>query len=157
MSFVTESRLAGLLDLGICLPTTTLQAGDWIIAATVPLPAGMQFTFRKLNLTLLDGSVNGAVVNLADPTNVVLNPNYSLAYCGFIKDFEATTNPSAAQFVGSKNDVVVGNDAGIFERDSTLDDLIVTTPGNYSFVVVNNCQDIDLRLLITGQVRVDVT
>jgi len=157
MGYINQSQLDRIIDLPVALPMAKIQAADWLIVATVHLPTSMQLTYRWLCLQVVEASRNGVALNIDDqclPVNLQLtNPNRGLAYIGILENYAINTSPNALSFVGTAVDLVIATSIGVTTRDHTLADLVITTPGDYSFVLVNNCKDIDLKVLVNGMIR----
>jgi len=158
MAYLTESKLASVLDLPVSLSATELKMGDWLLLSTVRIVQPMLLTVRYLNIQLL--STNVDVTKIANVNKIY--GNLGLCYVALRRDYTSGT-PGAPGAV----ETLVANDLGITARD-TASPLFVTVPGTYSWLVANNMKadatsaiststSIDFKLSITGQVRLDLS
>lgn len=158
MAYLTESKLASVLDLPVSLASTELKMGDWLLMSTVRIVQPMLLTVRYLNIQLLSCNVD---VN--DIANV--NKTYgNLGLCFVALRLDYTSgNPGLPGAV----ETLVANDLGITARN-TASPLLITVPGTYSWLVANNMKadatssiststSIDFKLCITGQARLDMS
>jgi len=160
MAYITDSVLRNTIDVPISLPGTRVTANAWLVVATVPISGSTTAEFRFMLLQLLDAIRNNVVITLNDACNPVsiglVNNNRGLAYLGIVKDIVGNSiDPATVQFVGTVADVISVSTQGVVVRDESAPSLIIDAPGNYSFVIINNCVDVDLRLLVSGVLRVN--
>jgi hypothetical protein len=168
MALLAENDLEQVMDLPVSLSATKVLREEWIIVASIQLFEPMRFTLRWLQLQLLevinpftDGTIivepnsDGQCVFPAEDITVI-NPSYGLAYLALYRGFVAANDPNlqAPQepplFVGA----VDATAAAIAVR--SLDPVVYATAGLYSFVLVNNTTNRDLRLTANGSVRVEL-
>lgn len=165
---LTLQELESIVDLPVSLPMTLVRADDWLVVASVKLVAGQTLTFSQMNLTVIDASQAGVVLPLGNQCNQfnikLINNSYGIAYIGIAKDYSSSTDPSTVTWVGSASDVISASSVGVYTRSASAPALEITEPGDYSFVVVNNCAtntsstttdiyNVDLRLVVSAQVR----
>ena len=164
MSYLTDSMLRNINDVPVALPATRLTANTWLVVATIQLSSRVTANFGWLQLQLLDAIAqsDGSTVDLTSQTVVAdvatHNTNYGLAYIGIGKDLASTSiDPATLQFIGTVEDVLTLSSKGVVTRSMTAAQLEITAAGTYSFILVNNCVDVDLRLAVTGVVRVNAS
>lgn len=166
MSFLTDSQLDNQLDLPVSSPTILLEQQDWIIVASVKISSPAQMVLRWIQLQLVelvnpltDGSTvvtpNSQGLCVFPSSDVVLtNSDYGLAYLGLYFGF----TPSVSPWIQSLQEppLTVGG-VGATAPAIAIRSLIPTTyvtPGMYSFVLVNNTQNYNLKLTVNGQSRI---
>jgi len=167
--FVTLEQLDGIIDIPISCPITEIMAADWLVVSTIKIQAAEKLKYRYLSLQVVDASVDGVAVPLNDGCNPVtikrINQSYGLAYVGIAKDYSPSEDPSTITWVGTAADVVSATSSGVYTRDLTATTLEIAEAGNYSFVLVNNCQidaesglttNVDLRVVVSGSVRLEL-
>jgi len=158
MAYLTESKLASVLDLPVCLSSTELKMGDWLLVSTVKIVQPMLLTVRYLNIQLLSCTVD--VTKIANVNKIY--GNLGLCYVALRPDY-ASGSPGLPGAV----ETLVAADLGITARN-TAAPLLITIPGTYSWLVANNMKaeatstiptstSIDFKLSITGQVRLDLS
>jgi len=158
MAYLTESKLASVLDLPVSLSSTEIQQGDWLLISTVKIVSPMLLTMRYLNIQLLAANVD---INQITNTNKIYG-NLGLVYVALRLNY-ASGSPGEP---GALETLVV-SDYGITARD-TASPLLITTPGYYSWLVANNMKAdtassipastaINFKLVVTGQVRLDLS
>lgn len=160
MAYLTESRLDGVMDMPIALPSTNLQQGDWLVMSSIQVLQPMVLTYKFLNLNILSSPI--------DPTQVVaanlIFGNLGIVYVALWLNYVQGTSPGSSGAI----DVVTATDIGTFSRDVT-NVVTLTQPGLYTWLVANNCQpsddptaiidpsiSIDFVLSVTGQARLDL-
>lgn len=163
MSYLTDNMLRNVIDVPVALPATRVSANKWIVISTIKVANQVKAEFNWLLLQLLEAidPKDETVLDLNDSCNPadigLINSNYGLAYVGIVKDLSGSSlNTNTLQFIGTTNDVLTISNRGVVQRDPTTV-LTIDTPGNYSFVLVNNCSEIDLRLLTAGMIRVNAS
>lgn len=150
---MTESKLSSIVDLPVALPSTTLKQGAYLVIASVKLIAGQRLTLRSLNLHLQESPVDTTLIDL---TNKVL-PSLGLVYVVLRRDY-TTGSPGGTGAL----DVLKTDTVGLVARPTTA--LVVTAPGNYSLICVNNAQastssavssaiPLDFKVVVNGQLR----
>ena len=153
MAYLTESKLSSVVDLPLALPSTLLKQGNFVVAASVKLVAGQRLTLRSLNLHLQEAPVDTTLIDL---TNKVLT-SLGLIYVVLRRDY-SVGNPGSSGAL----DVLKADNLGLFTRTTTP--LVLTAPGNYSLICVNNMQastsspvssaiPLDFRVVVNGQLR----
>ena len=158
MSYLTESKLASVLDLPVSLSSTELKMGDWLLVSTVEIVQPMLLTVRYLNIQLL--WCNAGVAKIANVNKIY--GNLGLCYVALRRDYT-----SGSPGLPGAVETLVASDLGITARN-TAAPLFVTVPGTYSWLVANNMKadatsniststSIDFKLSITGQVRLDLS
>lgn len=169
MSYLTEENLANILDIPVSLPVTEIKAADWIVVATIQVSGSQMLQFRLLNLHLVGALVGGIPLALNDHCNPVtikrINSSYGVAYIGIAKNYSGADDPTTITWQGTSADIISATSEGVYVRDLAAATLSLTDPGNYSFVLVNNCEasltdssssqtyNVDLRLCVAGQAR----
>ena len=157
MGYLTESAIANVLDMPVTLPATELQMGDWIIVSTVKVIEPQQLTFRWLDLQILSASVDIDDISAA---NLIFG-NLGLVYVALRRDYTSGSPGETGAL-----DVLTADELELVSRD-TSDILTFVTPGNYSWIIANNCQpsssstistsvSIDFRVAVTGQARLEL-
>jgi hypothetical protein len=157
MGYLTENKLKNTVELPIALPATLLKQGDWVVVSTVKLVAPQRLSLRALTLQMLESTVD--IADIATANKVV--PNLGLAYFVLRKDYV-----SGAPGTSGALDYLKLDDIGAVSRSTVP--TIVTTPGNYSIICVNNMQastsstiststSIDFKILMTGQFRLELS
>jgi hypothetical protein len=129
MPYITYNKLSNTLDVPINLPATEIDMGDWLLIATVQVTAPAQLTYRVMNLNFL--SSDFALANIASQNLIV--PNFGLCYVGLFYNY-TSGDPSTLAAL----DVLSSSSLGVTTR--TAAPLIITTPGTYSWIAVNNVQ-----------------
>lgn len=155
MAFLTEQYLNSVLDLPVALPTMDIVAGDWVVIATVSVSAPQKLVYDYVNLQIVSSSVNLSQIAAAN----LIAPGLGLAYLGIFQNYNGTPPNTLTAL-----DVLSVSNLGVVQR--TASPLNITSPGNYSVVIVNNCQfsadssaslpastSIDFLLQVTGQFR----
>jgi len=157
MSYLTETKLESIIDLPVALPSTEMVMGDWLVFASIKLFQPHRLRYRMLNLQLHSSNVD--IADISSPN--LIYANLGLAYVVLRLDYT-----SGDPGLGGALDTLIVSEAGIVSRDITSE-LILTTPGLYSWVIANNCQSdststipasdsINLRLSVTGQIRMEL-
>ena len=156
MAFLTENQLSNTLDLPIALPATDLRMGGWIAVATVYIAAPMQLTYQFANVQIISSSVDNTKITSGNKSY----GNLGLVYLALRPNYTGGS-PGAAGGI----DAVVATDVGVFSRDTSTS-VVITTPGNYTWLVASNMQpstdsspllppstSIDFRVAVSGVVR----
>jgi hypothetical protein len=148
MPYLTDKQLNDVLDLPVSLPASQLKADTWLVLASVRLVSPQKLTYRHLQLQLLDFTANGDIV-YSDSAR-------GLVYVAIFKDYDVSQRPGGANSPvipqGSNQDLIVASDVGIISRDQSIP-LDLTASGDYSFVIVNNTTNVELRAAVNGQIR----
>lgn len=153
MAFLTEAALANIVDLPVALPATEIKQGDWLVVASVKIVEPMRLEYRYATLSLYASSVS---LGQIDASNLVLG-SLGLVYLALRRDY-AGEQPGAS----SALDIVALTAQGSYARPGNA--VILTTPGTYSWIVVNNTRpsntsainpavDITFRVGVTGSAR----
>lgn len=166
---LTLEELNSVIDLPISMPTTFVHSGDWLVVASFNLLEGQTLLYKDMNLTVLKASIDSVDLALGNQCNQfnikLVNNSYGIAYIGIAKDFSSTTDPQSVTWVGSASDVISASSVGTYVRASSATQLEITAPGNYSVVLVNNCEsttnttttsplyNVDLSMIVTSQIR----
>ena len=166
---LTLEELNSVIDLPISMPTTFVHSGDWLVVASFNLLEGQTLLYKDMNLTVLKASIDGVDLALGNQCNQfninLVNNSYGIAYIGIAKDFSSTTDPQSVTWIGSASDVISAGSVGTYTRSSSATQLEITQPGNYSVVLVNNCEstttttttsplyNVDLSMIVTSQIR----
>lgn len=156
MGFLTESKLANVIDMPVSLPTTEIKQGDWLVIASVKITAPQRLRMRFLNFRLVSADVDIADITASNK----ISGSLGLAYVALRRDYQSGSPGTAGAL-----EVLQINDLGLVERPT--DETIYVTPGVYSWIVANNMQpsdestiptstEINLRLAVTGQVRLEL-
>jgi hypothetical protein len=156
-SFVTESYLERRHAVPIALALTMIKQGDWLLIAALRLTSTTTLTYNFLQLQMVDTVLQQATAvagsdPCADVPPVLINPTLGVAYVAIFKSFNINIDPSTLSHMGTNVDVVSISEPGISLRDTTQPPLVIAEAGDYSFVLVNNTTNYDLRLAVTGQV-----
>jgi hypothetical protein len=164
MAFVFEDRLLSLFDLPVQLPQTQVPAGGWLAVATVKLDEGQTLDLRWLQIYV--AAVEN--VNANDPCGAVgrsvINPDFlpgSLAALFLIKDWVPGSDPwtqTVLETLLCPSDYALASDATvpiISVRNMTAP-LQISTPGIYTFVILNNSVNRNVSITVDGAVTVDV-
>lgn len=157
MPYLTENKLNSVVDLPFALPATTLKQGTVLIVGTLKVATAQRLTLRTLYLQLLESPVD---TGLLDVSNRVL-ASLGLLYVVLRKDY-TTGNPGASGAL----EVLKCDAPGLVARAGTP--LVLTAPGNYSLICVNNMQAstsssvspavaLDFKVLVTGQARLELS
>ncbi len=158
MAYLTETKLQNVLDIPVSLSATEIMQGDWLIVASTKVVSPMVLTVRYLSLQLLSSNIDTTRIS---SVNYVYG-NLGLVYLVLRRDY-TTGNPGATGAL----ETLIATSTGIFTRD-TASPLVISTPGIYSWIAVNNMKadatsliststSIDFRLCITGQARIDLS
>lgn len=168
---LTTQALESVIDLPVSMPLTFVRADNWLIVASFRVLPGQSVTFRNMNLTVVDASIDGVVLPLGNQCNqfniALVNNSYGLAYIGLVKDYSSSTDPQTVTWSGTASDVISATSVGLFTRSQDAEGLVISEAGDYSFVVVNNCAvspsssttqlfNVDLRLIVSSQVRLNL-
>lgn len=156
MGFLTESKLANVIDMPISLPTTEIKQGDWLVIASVKITTPQRLLMRFLNLKLVSATVDVADIS---SVNKVFG-NLGLAYVALRRDYQ-----SGSPGVAGGLEILQVEEIGLVERPTTQ--AVYATPGIYSWIIANNMQpddasdiptstEINFRLAATGQVRLEL-
>lgn len=166
MALLTEAHLSKRHSVPVSLALTLLKKGDWIVLNTVKLSATMTFSFRFLQLQCTDIAVEGAssgtvtpggTCDCNDPDPVLINPSNGLAYVAIYRNYTVNTDPVSLTAVGTSVDLVsVTEAASIASRDLTKPELILQETANFTFLLVNNTSNADLRLSVNGEVTISL-
>jgi hypothetical protein len=116
----------------------------------------MRLLYRFLNLQLHTSSVDIADISAVNK----VSGNLGYAYVALRRDYSAG-NPGAAGAI----EVLNISQIGLVERNNV--ETVFATPGRYSWIIANNMQpssssviptstDINFRLSVTGQVRLEL-
>jgi hypothetical protein len=159
MAYLTENKLANVIDIPVSLSATELKQGDWLLVASAKITQPMTLTVRYMSLQLLACNIG---ITHIDTSNLVY-PNLGIAYLALRKDYVGG-NPGSQGALESLS----ATDLGIFTRNINVP-IILSTPGVYSWLIVNNTQasstntaippstSIDLKLCVTGQTRLSLS
>jgi hypothetical protein len=159
MAYLTENQLGNMMDIPIALSSTDLRMGDWVVVAATKIVSPMRLTYKLCNLV-----VSASTVDPEDITNGnKLYGNLGLVYLTLRKDYISGSPGEAGGL-----DALVATDLGIFSRNTALE-VVITTPGVYSWIIANNCQastdatpvipastSIDFRVSVTGTARLEL-
>ena len=157
MSYLTEAKLASIVDVPVALPATEIRQGDWLVFASIKLVPPQQLRFRFLNLQLLSASVATADIENGN----LIYGNLGFAYVVLRRDYLSGSPGSSGAL-----DTLIITQTGVVARDLT-NEMTFDTPGTYSWILANNCKansataiptytSIDFRISVTGQVRLEL-
>lgn len=170
MPYLTQDQLDQQLDLPVQLPLTDLPADQWLVVSTFEINTPQAFSLRWLQLHLIAqsavGSTGGAVVVTPDssgncvfpaqgPSLVV--PTLGLVYVGLYSNFN-TLQPPALQ-AAQEAPLYIPYNAALLPPQYAIRSLTPTaysSPGVYSFVIVNNTLNQLQSVAVSGQVRVNL-
>jgi hypothetical protein len=158
MPYLTEHKLASIMDLPVSLSSTEIRQGDWLLIATVKIVQPMALIVRYLNIQLLSSNIDVARVSNSNK----IYGNLGLAYVALRLNYTG-----GSPGLPGATETLVATDLGITARDVSTP-LIISVPGTYSWVVANNMAadtsslipastSIDFKLSVTGQVRLDLS
>jgi hypothetical protein len=156
MAYLTESKLASVIDIPVSLSGTEIKQGDWLMVSSCKIALPTSLTVRFMSLQVLSSSVD--ITRIGSVNRV--SGNLGLAYLVLRRDY-VSGNPGTSGAL----ETLIATDIGIFQRD-TATSLVLTVPGTYSWFLVNNMKadatsavppsvSIDFRLCLTGQARLD--
>jgi hypothetical protein len=156
MGYLTESKLANIIDVPIALPATEIKQGDWLVVASVKITSPQRLRFRFLNLDFLSSSVT--IADIASSNKIF--GNLGLAYMALRRDYQSGSPGEAGAL-----EVLTVSALGLAERSTT--ETVYATAGVYSWMIANNMQpddgstiptstEINFRLAATGQVRLEM-
>lgn len=156
MSFLTENKIKNIIDVPIALPATIIKQSDWVVVATMALSPGQRLSLRALTLQMLDATVDTTLVT---PGNLIVS-NLGLAYVVLRQNYVSGPPGASGAF-----DSLAINGLGVIVRSTVP--VLITTPGYYSLIAVNNCQpstastiptgtSIDYTLAATGTLRLEL-
>ena len=156
-AYLTTSKLSNIVDVPVAMPSTEIQQGDWVIAASIKVVSPMKLTYKFLNLSLVASSVGISQISNSNK----ISSSLGLAYVVLRRDY-VSGNPGAA---GALDSLIITSETTVARSTATT--LSLTTAGVYSWIVVNNMQpsasssiststDINFQLSVTGQVRVEL-
>jgi hypothetical protein len=66
---LTTQALQSVIDLPVSMPLTFVRADNWLIVASFRVLPGQTVTFRNMNLTVIDASIDGVVLPLGNQCN----------------------------------------------------------------------------------------
>ncbi len=169
---LTSQELESIIDLPVSMPQAMIRVDDWLVIATFKLETGQKLVFNNMNLTVIDASIAGVVLPLGNQCSQfnikLVNNSYGIAYIGIVKSYSVSTDPANVTWIGSAVDVISATSVGVYTRSPTAPSLEITEPGDYSFVLVNNCAastssqqttevyNVDLRMLVSAQIRLNL-
>lgn len=155
MSYLTDQNLRNALDIPIQQPSVELKQSDWLVVSTVKVVSPSSLVYRFSNLRIQSSTVD---LSLVDATNEI-NPSLGVAYLALYQNYTGGSPESLVAL-----DVVSADAVGVFTRESAK--LTLTTPANYSWVIVNNMtastsntnftENVDLNLLVSGTARLNL-
>lgn len=148
--------------------------GDWLVISSIKITDPMKLTFWYLTFQMLSSTVD--VRDIMEVNKI--SPALDLAFVGLYRDY-TSGHPSgtpALDAVRIRENISVTGDCvpitdtlGQFITVRSSPVLEFTTPGVYSFIVVNNMQassdvsavipsttSIDFRLCVTGHIRLEL-
>ena len=136
--YLTDSRLARIINLPIALPQTELRAGKTLVVGTVNLQRGQRLELRSLSLNVAYLLTVGALPDYA----------YSAYGIALVSLFygKSDCTPLAHVYSGSRN--VYATDA--YRR------CVFTSPGEYRILVRNNTNNLDLSVAASGAMKIYV-
>jgi hypothetical protein len=148
MSYITHRQLSDKIDLPVALPITELKRANWLIIATMQLSPPMKLSYKWLNLQLVSTSYS-------DQNIAIIDPSRGLCYVGIYKNFNGG---EVFLPVGTNEDVIFTTAVGTVSKNPDTElELTVTEPTTFSFVAVNNTSNAELRLVVNGQARLDIS
>lgn len=134
--YLTTTDYDRFTTLPIALPETELRRQKYIQIASFTLLLGQRLELICCNLQVLNILTYGVAPVLADGT-------LGLASVGFM----------ASTMISSAVGLVTVEGVGTMTLNSDQP-VIVTAPGTYSAVVLNNSLNVDLAVVVTGSVRI---
>lgn len=142
----------------VSIPLTELEPSDWLILATVRLFSGQTLRYRFLQLQLTDITFpdGEALVDCEARIPDLINTSFGYAYVAIFANYVVNTDPSTLTYTGTSADVVTLSSTGIAYRDTDVDELVVTETGDYTWLLVNNTSNANLKLAVVGQANVDL-
>lgn len=139
--YITEKTSDGFFDLPVNLPSTTLEAGDWLIVSFVRVKYGSMAKLRLLQLALGAASTGTGTVSLG----LYLNFDPSVA------PWLQTDNWVGGQpplFLSTPYDCA----ASVASRD-LYSPISMLAPGTYSIVIGYNASSGAAEVQALGQIR----
>lgn len=169
MPYLTLAHLDAIVDLPVSLPLTDLFPQEWLVISTVQIDTPQTLTLRWLQAFILTAqdpavvsSVDGSVTLTADSSGQVtlppqtpqlVTPGLGLAFVGLYRDFNPLNSPAfqAAQ----ESPLVLGDATAVAPVTAvrSLDPIVFSAAGAYSFVICNNTSNRLLRAVVNGQLR----
>lgn len=146
MGYLTERKLSNTLDAPVSLAASELKMGDWLVISTIVLTEPSRVIFRMLNLNFISSTL--ALSNIL-PVNLV-TPNFGLLYIGLFANY-ISGDPSSLPAL----DVVSANNFGVAQR--TAPPVVISVPGTYSWIAVNNVQFNNQNALLSASDSADFT
>jgi hypothetical protein len=159
MSYLTQAQLDQRHALPLCLPLTELQPRDWLVIGTLRLLSGMRFSFRFLQLQLVEWTFpDGSSVNTDCSVRVpaLVNPNFGYSYVAIFRNYSVNSDPGTLAYVGTVADVVNISTQGIAYRDTGVAALEIEEAADFTWLVVNNTTDANLHVAVQGQLNLDI-
>lgn len=156
MSYLTLSKLNNVIDHGICLPSTEVRQGDWLILASVKIVQPMKLRYRFLNLNLISSAVN-----ISDITSLnKISGNLGLIYVALRLNYVSGSPGESGGL-----DLLKADALGVVSRPTS--EIIFTAPGTYSWLLANNCKSssssvipattsIDFVTSVNGALRIEL-
>jgi len=159
MPYLTQAQLDQRHALPLGLPLTELQPKDWLVIGTLRLLAGMKLTFRFLQLQVVEWTFPDGIDTAADCSSRIpelVNPNFGYAYVAIFQNYAVNTDPATLTYFGTAADVVTLSTQGIASRDTVANALESEEVADYTWLVVNNTTDANIKVAVHGQVNVDI-
>lgn len=158
MGLLTETHLRNRSACPITVPLVELEPADWLILGTIRLFSGQTLRYRFLQLQLTDITFPDGqdTVDCVARIPELINISFGYAYVAIFANYVVNTNPASLSYTGTSADVVTLSSTGIAHRDTDVDELVVTETGDYSWLLVNNTSNANLKLAVVGQVNVDL-
>ena len=135
MSYITSTEYDRIYTLPISLPETELRSRCYIQVGTFQIMPGMVVELACLHLQVLRVLTPGVTPVLADSS-------LGLASAGLL----------ASSMLSSAVGLVTQNAIGARSLNAAQP-VVVTAPGIYRAVVINNSANVDLAVVVTGAVR----
>lgn len=157
-SYLTQSSFNNTIDHGICLPSTFLRQGAWLVIGTIKLVAPMRLRFLDLTVNVID--CNYPVTDVTSLNKIY--GNLGLVYVALRQNYTGG-DPG----IGGALDLVVASETGVTRRAAP--ELDLSAPGNYTWIVCNNMKpttdplavipataSIDFDVCVNGMVRMEL-
>lgn len=146
--YLTERQLEDQLELPAGLPLTELAAGDNLVLATVQLNSARQRLSHRVLFVHVVGRNPAAPET---PTKVNASLGYAYVALFDAADQRVAASETIAGQTGPLNLPLTATRTGTLSLSGP-----VTGSAVYTLKLVNNCADVDLKVCVTGQLRVNL-
>jgi hypothetical protein len=155
MALLTEDRLANIIDIPVSLPATQLLPGAYVLVGSIEVISPQTLAVRELQLQIANIE--------AAPTDI--NPDFlagSLACLLIIAGFAPDTAPNVQAYsllLAAPTDfnTALTTAAPIIVAVDPAKPIVLSNPGVYSIIVLNNSNSTVTAAPIPGTLDVAVT